>query len=189
MPVIRSYMLPIQVRQTATTAANSMVWAMRNLGTPGRVLYLRRLSVNVMFDGTSAASQSSYQPVRFRGATPSGGTPITVAKTNFEDASLGAASVVTSAQFLDTGLAVAGVTFDGGATPVPAASFGVQRGTGPSCGYLWDYPGYDSVGFNGREPFRIKNQDGLALILGATAVIGDGIQGWVEWDEVGGALG
>lgn len=189
MPTIRSYTLPIQVRQTATTAAGALVWAMRNLGVPGRVIYLRRLAVNVLFDGTGAASQSSYQPVRFRGATPTGGVALTPFKPNFEDATLGAASVVTDARVLDTGLTVAGVTFDGGATQIPAASFGCQRGSGPSAQYLLDYPGYDATGFNCREPVRLKLGDGLALALGQVAVIGDGIQGLIEWDEVGGAAG
>lgn len=188
MPIIRSYTLPVQVRQTAATAASTIVWSMRNLSVTPRTIFIRRIFVNVMFDGTPAASQSSYQPIRFRGATPTGGNALTVFKNNFDDSTAGAASVVTDARFVDTGLTIAGVTFDG-ASAVPSASFGCQRANATSQQYVMDWPGYDAVGFNGREPFRIKSQDGLAFMLGNTAVIGDGIQGWVEWDEVGGAAG
>lgn len=176
MPQIRGYQLPIAVRQTAATAAAACVWAMRNLGIPNRPIALRRLAVNVMFDGTPAASQSQYQLARFRTVTPSLGTALTVVKQNTDDA----ASVVTDARFLDTGLTIAGVAFD-----TAAMSMGAPRQVGAGCQYVREWPGI--MDGQGSGAFIIKPTDGLCILLGATAVIGDGIQGAIEWDEIGGS--
>jgi hypothetical protein len=176
MPAIRGYQLPIYLRQTGATAADSTVWAMRNLGVPSRAIYLRRLAVNVMFDGTAAASTSRYELRRFRTATPTNGTALTVVKQNTDEA----ASVVTDARFLDTGLTVAAVTFD-----TPAMAMGAPRQVGACASYVREWPGM--MAEQGSGAFIIKPTDGICLRLGVASVIGDNIQGWIEWDEVGGA--
>lgn len=174
MSVIRSYMLPIAVRQTAATVAGKAVWAMRSLGIAPRTIYIRRILVNIMFDGTPAGSQAQYQLVRFRGATHTGGSALTVIQKNVDDA----ATAVTDARFLDTGLTDAGVTYD-----AMIASFGGTRQNAASNQYPIDWPGH---AMPDARPLMIKDRDGLALLLGVAAVIGDGIQGFIEWDEHGG---
>jgi hypothetical protein len=176
--VIRGYNLPIAIRQTAASAADSVVWSMRNLG-PGksrRAIAIRRISVNVMFDGVAAASQSQYKLCRFRDATPTIGTALTVVKQNTDDTD----SIVTDARFLDTGLTVAGVTFD-----AAMQIMGAPRQVGACAQYVREWPGIMSG--QGSGALIIKPDDGLCLRLGVAAVIGDGIQGFIEWDEHGGA--
>lgn len=176
MSQVRGYQLPIFIRQTAASIAGVVVWSMRNLGpgTQRRPLYLRRFQVNVMFDGTPAASQAQYQLKRFRTATPTAGTAVTVVKQNTDDG----ATVVTDARFLDTGLTVAGVVSD-----APIMTMGGPRALG-STWYGREWPGMLSA--QGSGALIIKPDDGLLIDLGQAAVIGDGIQGWMEWDEVGG---
>lgn len=183
MPFRRRYYLPIAVRQTAATASTAVVWEILNPPSSLRRVHLRRLFVNVMFDGTSAASQSQYQLSRFRSTTPAAGSAQTVVKQIVSDATVGKDSVVTS-RFLDTGLTVAGIAVD-----APGASFGAPRTQGASCQYNMDYPAAEAVGDTLKGQLVLEPGDGLALVLGVAAVIGDGIQGWVEWDEMGGASG
>src|SRR3990167_1796754 len=97
-PPAGGYLLPIRVRQTAATASGT-VWSMRAL-TAGKKVYVRRIVVNCMFDGTAAASTSQYNLLRFRTATPTAGTALTVVKRDTADPT----SIVTDARFLDTGL-------------------------------------------------------------------------------------
>lgn len=177
MSQVRNFKLPIAIRQTAATAAASVVWAMRNLG--GRVIAVRRVGVNAMFDGTAAASSSQYQLARFRTATPTAGAALTVVKANTDDG----ATTVTDARVLDTGLTPGAMTFD-----AAMCSMGAPRQVGACAQYVWEWSPGDPQAPAAR-PLLIKPQDGLCILVGVTAVIGDGLQGMIEWDEFGGAQG
>lgn len=177
MPNIRGYRLPIALRQTAASVANSVVWAMRNLGIPNRPVWLRRLQVNASFDGTAAASTSEYQLQRFRTATPSGGAALTVVKHNTDDG----ASVITYAEVLDTGLTVAGVDFD-----TSGLAIGAPRQVGASSQFDFEWEGLAAGGANSGM-FIVKPTDGICLRLGVAAVIGDALRGYIYWEEAGGA--
>lgn len=172
MATVRGYTLPLFIRQTSTNGG--VVWAMRNLGQ--KAIYVRRIMVNVLFDGTTTPSQSQYQLSRFRTATPTAGTAQTVIKRNTSSA----ASVVTDARFSDLGLTQGGMVID-----TPMLSMGAPRTPGACAQYLYDWPAFltDTT----REPMIVPALDGLCLVLGVVAVIGDGIQGLIEWDEAGGA--
>lgn len=186
---IRGFSLPIAVRQTATTAAAAVVWAMLNPLTSKKPLYLRRLFVNVMFDGTPAASQSQYLVKRFRGTTIIDGTALTPQSHNrLDKGALGVNQVsAVTAAFLDTGLTLAGITFDGAGIVGAPAVFGNARQVAAGAQYAMDYDAMDSgSGFSGRGAFCLDIGDGVALVLGQTAVVGDGIQGYASWDEMGG---
>lgn len=173
MPMLRGYMLPIAVVQSAATASPATVWAMRNTSAR-RLVYLRQAVVNVMFTGTAAATMSQYQFVRFRTATPTGGSALTVFESNATDPS---ASTVTDARFVDTGLTVAGMTFD-----APLAYAGAPRQLGASAQYVFDWePAIASE----PSPVVLAPGEGLCIQLGVAAVIGDSIMGYVEWNEMG----
>lgn len=166
------YMLPVFVRHTTAAAANSLVWAMRNLGT--RSLYLTRVSLVASFSGTAAASHSRAALLRFRSATPTGGTAMTVVKMNTADG----ASAVTDARFLDTGLTVTGVTFD-----TSFLDLSCQRQVSASGVYSWS----DADRLDGLRATRgkmiIAPNDGLGLRLVNAAVIGDCYAGGIAWVE------
>lgn len=174
MATIRGYMLPIAFRQTAATAADSTLWAMRNLGV-NRAVYIRRLVLNVTFDGVAAASTSQYEVRRFRTATPTGGTALTVVKKNTNDA----ASAITDARFVDTGLTVVGVAYD-----APSVTVGAPRAAAAIVQGMYEWPGMSSG--QGSGAFVLAENDGLCIRNGLVTVIGDAVTGWIEWDEVGG---
>lgn len=168
-PPTGAYVLPINIRQTAATAANSVVWAMRLVSSPRRV-YIRQIILTVAFDGTAAASTSRYALGRFSVATPTGGAVIPVIKkrSNYS------ASDVTDARFLDTGLTITGVTFD-----TPGFIAGCPRGlTGGSSEFVFGTD--DGTSFSS---FELASGEGFWIGLTATAVIGDSLLGWVAWDE------
>lgn len=181
MSNVRGYNLPILIRQTATTAANAVVWAVFNPAGSRRTLYLRRITGNALCDVVAAvATQSNYGIRRFRSATPSGGSALTPVPHHSGDLSPSGAAIVSvaSARQLDTGLTVAGIVTD-----PPFAQFGCPRAPGAS-GYF-DFSWYPIDTGEGRDAFSVVQGDGVAITLDLVAVVGDGIQGTVVWDEVG----
>lgn len=180
--MIRAFSLPIFVRQTAATVAGKAVWAMRNLGK--YPLYVRRLYWGACFDGTPAASQSAYFLQHISVATPSGGTNMVVAAKNPADTSVPTAlvSMVTYAQFLDTGLTDAGVVYG-----IPAggvlSTVGCQRQVASAIAFDIDYETSNSRRL---DSLIVPPLFGLAITLGLVAVIGDGIRGQIDWEEESG---
>lgn len=171
-PPTGAYVLPVSVTQSAATAANSTVWAMRYV-TGSLTAKIRRIRLAVGFNGTAAAATSvAYHLCRFSTATPTGGTAIGVIKKRNSYAG----SVVTDARFLDTGLTVAGVVFE---TPfaqmsIPVSVTGVIN--------PWEV---DFVDVGDRfDEFALVAGEGLAIRLDVVAVAGQIISGYVEWDEV-----
>lgn len=175
MATTRSYSLTVVVRQTAASVPGTTIWTMYNGGS--RIIRLRRVMLNVQFDGAGAASDSLYGLVRFRGAVPTGGGALGVVKNNQGSGT----STVTDARLLDTGLTVAGVTFD-----TPFIGMSCPRTAGATAQYKMDWPTQSQ---SMTEPMIIVPLDGLAITLGNTAVIGDSIAGMIEWDEFGGPAG
>lgn len=165
---VGAYLLPIQVRQTAATSAASTIWAMRNSTTIS--VYIKKIVVNTSFDGTPAASTGAYNFLRFNTATPTTGTALTVVK---KSNSYGASNV-TDARFLDTGLSVTSVVFETSFMQVGVAR---QNGSTQVMQSIFDLSGYRN------QPFILAPSEGLCIQLNVTAVIGDSIAGYVEWDE------
>lgn len=167
-----AYVLPINIRQTAATAAAATVWAMRYV-TGALVVKLKKIRLSIGFDGTAAAGTSlGYQLMRFSAATPTAGTAITVIKKR----TAYAGSVVTDARFLDTGLTVAGVVFETAfdINKIPASVTGVTQ----------------TMFIDFVEPanrfgeFDLASGEGLAIQLERTAIVGQTLDGYVEWVEV-----
>lgn len=103
------YFTSFQTQQTAATAANATVWAMRNAAASTRSVFLESISCRMGFNAANPVirTEEGYVFQRFSGATPTGGTAMTAGLGDTTDA----ASQVTDIRFLDTGLTTAGVTF------------------------------------------------------------------------------
>ncbi len=165
-----SYFIPVNIRASAATAA-ATIWAMRN-GTT-RNIFIRRAHLMTAFDGTPAASLAQYTLRRFSAATPTGGGSIltSIAKKRTSMPS----STIIDARFVDTGLTVAGVSFD-----APGISFGAPRQNG-ACG---DFQmNFDVGGDENFDCLVLAPSEGLAIQTLVTAVIGDGLIGYIEFDE------
>ena len=166
-----SFMLPINVRQTAASAAASTVWTVRNGAS--KTMRLRRLFAAVVFDGTAAAATTlKYALQRFSAATPTGGTALTAVKKR----TTYSASTIADARFLDTGLTTTGVTFETDAAILPIA-VSVTAQTAVMDVYFERTAELHST-------FELAANEGLALRLNTAAVIGMGIDGFLEWDEL-----
>lgn len=165
-----AYALPINIRQTAATAANATVWTMRNGGS--KKVFIRRILLAMLFDGSAAAATTlKYLLARFSAATPTGGTALTVVKMQTTFAS----STLADARFLDTGLTTTGVTFE-----TEWATIGLPASV-TSGSLFWNMP---FIGSNeAKEPFVLNPNEGLAIRLQNAAVIGLGLTGSVHWDE------
>lgn len=169
MPV-NGYVVPIDIAQSAASAVDTTVWSLTN-GTT-RPLIVTRFRGIVLFSGTAtAANTQRYKLVRTTAGTPSGGTAITPVKKR---TSLGASGAADS-RFLDTGLTTSGVTFGDvlQRLALPASATGVLRA------FDFDFS---------REPefaqLYLDLSQGLALRLDATAVVGFGLSGFLEYQEI-----
>lgn len=165
---VGSYFLPIGIRASAATAAATL-WAMRN-GT-SKYIYIRRIHIMSSFDGTAAASSAQLALKRFTAATPSGGGALTPLKKR----STFPASSLLDARFVDTGLTVAGVSFE-----AAMIQFGGPRQNGASGDFQMNF---DVGGDENYDSIVLAPSEGLAIQSLNTAVIGDMIQGYIEWDE------
>lgn len=163
-----AYLIPINVRATAATAACT-IWAMRN-GTT-KTMYIRRIHLMTSFDGTAAASTAQYGLKRFSAATPSGGTAIAAIKkrSNMPTSSL------ADARFADTGLTVTSVVFE-----TAMLQFGAPRQNGASGDFQMNF---DIGGDENYDCVILAPNEGLAIQTLNAAVIGDNIQGYLEYDE------
>ena len=165
-----SYLLPIPYqRLTAAVAAGSKIWAMRNGAS--KTMRIKRIYIGVSFDGSAASSTSCYQFMRFSGATPSGGTALTAVK---KKTSLGATTMADARYNYAAALTVTGITFE-----TSFFEIGCQRQVNANIeAYLVaDQEGPDSI-------IELAPNEGLAINLYVAAVIGDGLGGYIEWEEV-----
>lgn len=169
-PPTGSYVLPVNLRATAASAATTLFWAMRNGSS--RVVSIRRISLAATFDGTAAAGQTPrYAIQRFTSATPSSGTVLTPVKKR---SSYGSSTIV-DARFSDTGLTFAGLVFEPEALVIgtPAS----VTGTSTIRDYSFEKANerYDS--------FELGANEGLAIRVLVVMVIGMSLTGFVAWDE------
>jgi len=165
------YFLPVFIRQTAASIVDVTVWAMRNTQPAGgKKCRIKDINLQTGFDGTVAASMGLYKLVRFSAATPTVGAALGVMKKN----SAAPASVVTDARQLDTGLTTTSVSFE---AEYLVLAVNRQRGLN----YI-DLERDESPGADNTE-IVLHPGEGLCLRLGAAAVIGDQVVGFVEWEE------
>jgi len=171
-PPTGAYIANVNIRQTAVTAANSTVWAMRNVAGPLTV-YIRHIRLIVSFDGTAAATTTlRYDIERFDTATPTGGTAVTVVKKR----STYATSNVTDVRFLDTGLTTTSVAFGAAFHTIGLAASVTNGGMEQDLDFTTALERYNA-------PFELASGEGLCIRLNVAAVVGLSLRGSVTWDE------
>lgn len=164
------YHLPISLgRFTATTAADSLVWSMRNTHTTKKVKILE-IVLCTGFDGTAAATSAQYNLVRFSAATPTGGSAITVVKAS---TSYNTSIVTDARQDPAAALTVTSVVFE---TAMASISNPRQVSSTNNLKIKANDNVYDVL--------EILAGEGLGIKIGVTAVVGDVISGYVRWMEV-----
>jgi len=175
-----AYLIGISpTRQTVIDTAGGTFWAMRN-NTSGRVIYIRRILLIVSFDGTAAATTSRFDLARFSGATPSGGTAVTLPggaikkRTGYGNSNLLDARWIAGTA---GGLTMTSITVE-----AAFASVGVSRGVTGSVGVC--SLEFGDAGSHPNDRFELAVGEGLAIQAGVTGVVGDMFQGCIEWDEI-----
>ena len=163
------YCLPVGVMQSAASAAGTTVWAMRNGAT--KTVRLRRILLNFSFFGTAAASIGVYSLHRFTTATPTGGSALNplAYKSNYP------ASTVADVRSVDTGLTTTSVVFSDAFAYVAGT-----RAVAATTPFNLQFTPY--VGRN--DALELAPNEGLAIRIAITAVIGDALAGTIEWDEL-----
>ncbi len=181
-PPTGSYMVPINIRQTAATAAAATVFAMRN--STGKTCYIRRIYLVQGFDGTSpAATTLRYGIARFSAATPTGGSTIPIIKKRTSYTT----SNVTDVRFVDTGLTTTSVTFETEFVSLGLPLYSIQVGaptTSGACGpVVVNSLMFEKAGQN-FDTFELAASEGLCIrILTISTVIGSTLNGFICWDE------
>lgn len=159
---INKYIAAINILQSANTASGT-VFTMRNGASATKDVIVDRIFLDLSFNGGANASTPRYNLVRFSGATPTGGTAITVAKLDNSSPT----SQVTDVRFLDTGLTTTGVTFESG----NISTFSTSAANNNN----------DSVDLE--LPIRLAAGEGLAIQILATTRTGVSINGHILWSE------
>jgi hypothetical protein len=171
-PTVGSFVTQVLIRQTAATAATANQWQMFNSST-ATLVRIRAIRLVFIFDGTSPGAQGrNYHIFRTSGVAPTAGTAILPTKKRTADA-----ASVCDVRFLDTGLTVTGNTRNGD------EMFRMNL--------TLDATGRYQAFFFPREfPLRrltsaieLRPGEGLGIFNTDATVIGQGICGYVEWDE------
>lgn len=169
-----AYMANISVRHTVADGAASFVWAMRNPALSPRTVYIRNVRGRVYFDGTAvAAGNSGYEFSRFTNADPTTGTtiPRVRKRTSYP------ISVVADANIQQK----SGILTLSGISNIEVLN--VMRLPLSVTGVLAQFD-FDLIvaGLMG-EALELAPGEGFGIRTVATAAIGLGIAGGIEWDE------
>lgn len=162
------------IRQTGTDAAASVIWAMRNPLASSKTVAIRRISGILSFDGTAAAGVGvGYEFCRFSGGDPSTGTTLQRLKKR---SSYAASQILdANAQYKVTALTMTSVTVDTAFASIKIP-ISVTNGACP-----FDFR-FVNAGL-AYEPFELAAGEGLCIRLLVAAVVGQSLNGCVEWDE------
>lgn len=159
------YSAPVNIRQTAATAANSTVWTMRNAAASTKTVYIERITLLMAFDTATPITRSlqRYDLVRFSAATPTAGTAITVVSMDSSNAATG----VTDVRFVDTGLTTTGVTFGAAFATIAC----------PATDATTTQFSRDGIAL------KLAPGEGFCIRLTVAAVAGQSVAGEVVWSE------
>ena len=165
MALASLYNLPVNIRQTAATAANATVFAMRNDVNSTVLISIERIELLLAFDTATPLTRATprYDLVRFSTATPTGGTALSVQRAYSGDP----ASQIADARFLDTGLTTTNVVFN------PAfATIGCPATDATTTHYT-------------RQGISIYlgPGEGFCIRLNTAAIIGQSLVGEIIWSE------
>ena len=159
------YSVGVYIRQTAASAAGTMIFAMRNDPNSTANVYIDSINFVLSFDSGTPLGRSTqvYNIIRFFSATPTGGSTPTVANLLTGQA----VTNVTDVRFLDTGLTTTGVT-----TGAPFTKLAIPASDGATNSYE-------------RQdiPFVLVPGEGLCITLATAAVVGQSIAGEITWTE------
>lgn len=159
------FSLPIKIDHSAAESGNEVVWAMRLKTDASHIVKLLKIFISVSHDPTTgAATTSAWAVEKFNAATYTSGTAITPAKKDEGQT----ATDVSDARFLDTGLTDPGV-----AILANYGYIGIPRGPGQAIPFIL-------TNFANLQP-----GEGLHIAVDSATVIGDGLIGYVEWQEDG----
>lgn len=162
----------LRVAQSATTAATAVVWAIRNSATAAskRILYVRKIWMQLWFKGTGAATEMQYEWIKGTGCTAiaGGGVAVTglLKRTTLTNPDV-------DCQVLDTGL-----TMTGGALGSAFFNATMSRLT-HSATQAGGIGGMIPLDFK-EYPIELAANEFLALRQCTTSVIGDCVSGGVE---------
>lgn len=171
------YIAQFGFRHTGTDAAASTTFCMFNPAASGRVILVRRIFLDVGFDGTAAASKGGYGLSRYTvGATGqfTGGTSPIRAKLNNRQA----ASVVADANIKQGAvLTTTDGVFEGN-------FFELIVSNQPASAHQAKMIRFDDLEGVKRKGFVLAPSEGICARLALTAVIGIGCYGSIWWDEL-----
>jgi hypothetical protein len=162
----------IIVRQTATTAAAAVTWAIYNPSS-ARTIYIKEIWCQLFFDGTAVATIMKYEWIKATGCTAfSAGSAVTPLHKK-----TAISSPAAQIRVLDTGLTTTGASFGGS-----MLTMGQGRVTQTAINYSGTV---FSLGFENFREFPIELAQGEILALRQTvvSVIGDNVIGYVEFSE------
>jgi hypothetical protein len=159
------YSAPVNIRQSAATGSGATVWAMRNSATSTITVFIEKIELLMAFDAGTPLTRSlqRYDLVRFSTATPTGGTPISVAQMYSGDVG----TQVSDVRFLDTGLTTTSVVFNPAFCTIgcPATDATTTK--------------YQREGI----ALLLGVGEGFCIKLNSAAVIGQSLTGEIVWSE------
>jgi hypothetical protein len=164
----------VSVRQTATTASGSIVWALHN-PSASKTLQIKSLYLRAFFDGTAAATNLKYDVSKATTVTSfTGGSVVTPLN---KVTALGAANGV--GRVGDTGLTATGATWGGAMTTIVQGRVTQTTTNFSSMSEEYHFMGDLQVG-----EIELAQNEILAIrITAAAAVIGDNLIGTIEVSE------
>lgn len=156
----------IRVKQTATTGAGAVVWAIRNK-TSGRTIYIDKIILHLAQAGTGAATEMQYEFIKYTGVTAlTSATAVTplLKRTSIANADL------------DVGVLDTGITMTNGSAGAAFWNAYMQRVTHSATASA-DSTGAPWVFDFGNFPIELAQNEALALRNVVTAVVGDIVSG------------
>lgn len=168
----------VNVRQSAATAASSIVWGLHNPSAT-KIICIRSAALQLFFDGTAAATLMKYELVKYTGVTS---FSLGVVVTGMHKRTSLSGAVVGVARVLDTGLTATGGTAQA-VVPVGAMGRVTQTATNFQCAWAMPLSANERGTINAMS-IELAQNELLAIRQSATSVIGDNIVGYVETAEV-----
>lgn len=159
------YSLPVNIEHTGTLTAGGTVWAMTNSNILPLFVLVEMIELTATFvDSTPLVlGAPKYDLCRFSGATPTGGSSITVIKANNTSGS----TAITDARCSSTGLTTTSVVFE------PAfATISIPMQLGANSHYRRD-----------RLCIKIAPGEGLAIRANTNILSGVCLTGEIAWSE------
>lgn len=177
-PVTYSGIFPVNVRQTAATAANNAVWALWNPTGSTKTIYIRAIQLQMFFDGVAAATLMKYELVKYITMTAFGtGTALTPLhkRTSLSGAGVGQARVLDTGMTLTGGVAQSSIQ-------IGAQGRVTQTATNFSS-FMTQPMSQNERGTLSALAIELAAQEALVIRQSATSVVGDNIIGYVEAAE------